>query len=61
MQRTKSGVYEYQLNETVWFTGGGYGHGNGMSQYGAAGMASEGLDYKEILEYYYQVSVISNP
>ena len=58
---TKSGVYEYQLNETVWFTGGGYGHGNGMSQYGAAGMASEGLDYKEILEYYYQVSVISNP
>ena len=31
----------------------GYGHGVGMSQYGAQGMAMEGYDYKEILEYYY--------
>jgi stage II sporulation protein D len=36
--------------------GGGYGHGNGMSQCGAAEMASEGLDYREILEYYYGVA-----
>ncbi|MCD7735749.1 MAG: SpoIID/LytB domain-containing protein [Lachnospiraceae bacterium] len=33
--------------------GGGYGHGNGMSQYGAAQMASEGASFQEILEYYY--------
>jgi len=33
--------------------GGGYGHGNGMSQYGAAQMASEGASYLDILEYYY--------
>jgi stage II sporulation protein D len=32
----------------------GYGHGVGMSQYGANGMAKEGKTYKEILTYYYQ-------
>lgn len=31
----------------------GYGHGVGMSQYGAEGMALEGYDYREILKYYY--------
>lgn len=32
----------------------GYGHGVGMSQYGANSMAKNGSNYKEILEYYYQ-------
>lgn len=32
----------------------GYGHGVGMSQYGANNMAKEGYTYKEILEYYYK-------
>ncbi|MCD8347500.1 MAG: SpoIID/LytB domain-containing protein [Lachnospiraceae bacterium] len=36
--------------------GGGYGHGKGMSQYGAAQMAAEGASYLEILEYYYSGS-----
>ena len=31
----------------------GYGHGVGMSQYGANGMAKEGYNYKEILKHYY--------
>lgn len=31
----------------------GYGHGVGMSQYGANEMAKEGKTYKEILSYYY--------
>ena len=31
----------------------GYGHGVGMSQYGAQGMAKEGYNYKEILSHYY--------
>lgn len=31
----------------------GYGHGVGMSQYGAQGMAKEGYSYQQILEYYY--------
>ncbi len=32
----------------------GYGHGVGMSQYGAQGMAMKGYHYDEILTYYYQ-------
>ncbi|QGG49966.1 stage II sporulation protein D [Lysinibacillus pakistanensis] len=32
----------------------GYGHGVGMSQYGAEAMASEGKNANEILHYYYQ-------
>ncbi len=31
----------------------GYGHGVGMSQWGADGMANEGYNYKEILNHYY--------
>ena len=31
----------------------GYGHGVGMSQYGALGMAKEGYNYIEILKHYY--------
>ena len=31
----------------------GYGHGVGMSQYGANAMAKEGKDYEEILTWYY--------
>lgn len=36
----------------------GYGHGVGMSQYGAEGMAEEGYDYKDILKYYYTGTTI---
>lgn len=36
------------------FAGKGWGHGLGMSQYGAKGMAEEGYSYSEILEYYYK-------
>ncbi|NLY69162.1 MAG: stage II sporulation protein D [Clostridiales bacterium] len=35
------------------FTARGYGHGVGMSQYGAAAMAAEGNSYREILAHYY--------
>lgn len=35
------------------FTSRGYGHGVGMSQYGAAAMAAEGSNYREILAHYY--------
>lgn len=36
------------------FTVKGYGHGVGLSQYGAQGMAQQGSDYKEILQHYYR-------
>ncbi|MEH7224980.1 stage II sporulation protein D [Bacillus sp. JJ1566] len=37
----------------------GNGHGVGMSQYGADGMAKEGKNYKEIVAHYYQGVEIS--
>ncbi|WP_428898386.1 stage II sporulation protein D [Parelusimicrobium proximum] len=43
---------------TVRFTGNGYGHGTGMCQDGAKGMAEKGDDYKKILLHYYPGSKI---
>lgn len=40
-------------------SGGGYGHGIGMSQYGAHGMAEDGMNYKNILTYYFPGTKIS--
>lgn len=36
------------------FTVTGYGHGVGMSQYGASFLAEEGENYRQILRHYYQ-------
>ena len=36
------------------FRGRGYGHGVGMSQWGARQMAATGMKYQDILKYYYQ-------
>lgn len=40
-------------NEEVVIQTIGYGHGVGLSQYGAQGMAQEGYTYQEILKHYY--------
>ena len=37
----------------VTFTGTGWGHGIGMSQWGAQAMGSEGASYVDILSHYY--------
>ena len=42
-----------QVGTNVLIDTKGYGHGVGMSQYGALGMAKEGYNYMQILEYYY--------
>lgn len=44
----------------VVIKGCGYGHGLGMSQYGAYGMANEGHDYLDILNFYYNNVEIVN-
>lgn len=36
------------------FVGTGYGHGVGMSQFGALSLAQQGYDYQYILKYYYK-------
>ena len=35
------------------FHGSGYGHGVGMCQWGARGMALDGTSYRDILAHYY--------
>lgn len=47
----------YTLDEFV-FTVRGYGHGAGLSQYGANEMAKQGADYQEILSWYYPGTTI---
>ena len=40
--------------------GSGYGHGVGLSQWGAKGMADAGFNERQILEYYYKgVRIVS--
>lgn len=43
----------FRNDSEIVFTSSGSGHGVGLSQYGANGMAKEGYDYVEILEHYY--------
>ncbi|HHT37993.1 MAG TPA: stage II sporulation protein D [Mollicutes bacterium] len=57
--RTKLGLRstDFQIQEEgekIIIKTSGFGHGVGMSQYGALGMANEGYKYDEILKYYYQ-------
>jgi stage II sporulation protein D len=40
--------------------GGGWGHGIGMSQYGAYGFAKHGRDYRQILGHYYTGTTIGS-
>lgn len=49
---------EKKQNEFIFVTKGS-GHGVGMSQYGAQGMAKEGYSYIDILKHYYQGIEIS--
>lgn len=51
----RSSDFEIELlGDEVKITMCGYGHGVGMSQYGAQGMALKGYTYEEILKHYYQ-------
>ncbi len=45
-------TWEVQEGKMVFFVTG-YGHGVGLSQYGASAMAAAGADYREILTHYY--------
>lgn len=44
---------EYKIEGTIQFTGRGWGHGVGMSQWQAKAMADNGWTYMQILEYYF--------
>jgi stage II sporulation protein D len=44
----------------LYVKGDGFGHGIGMSQYGAAGYAAHGAAYQQILAHYYTGTTIGN-
>lgn len=51
----RSTDFKIELNNNIVnITTKGYGHGVGMSQYGANGMAKDGFDCYTILKYYYK-------
>lgn len=45
-------------DERFVFRGAGFGHGVGMSQYGAKGFAERGLSHRQILAHYYSGTVL---
>ena len=53
-------AYVYELPVTFVFHGKGFGHGVGMSQWGAQGMALKGAGYPEILAHYYTGTALTN-
>jgi len=44
----------------ILFKGNGYGHGVGLSQWGALEMASQGWNYHDILSHYYPGAILEN-
>ncbi len=46
--------------ETIRVSGRGYGHGIGMSQWGARNLAMQGYAYQQILSHYYQGTTLSH-
>jgi len=51
----KSTLFDVEINrDRIIFTGKGSGHGVGMCQWGAQGMALNGFNHIDILKYYYK-------
>ncbi|QOR66487.1 stage II sporulation protein D [Cytobacillus suaedae] len=51
----RSSDFEWKRNgNNIVISTKGYGHGVGMSQYGANGMAAEGKTHEQIISHYYQ-------
>lgn len=60
--RLPSAYFSWRVKgEKIIFSTRGHGHGVGMCQYGAEGLAREGMDYVRILQYYYQGVEIEIP
>lgn len=54
-----AGIVNQAAPTSVVFSGKGWGHGVGMSQWGAQQMAKEGKSYRDILAFYYDPAQIS--
>jgi stage II sporulation protein D len=51
-------VKEDERLKSITLTGGGYGHGVGMSQNGVKAMADLGKNYEDIIAYFYKGTVL---
>ncbi|MBI3787385.1 MAG: SpoIID/LytB domain-containing protein [Ignavibacteriales bacterium] len=52
--KLKSALFTVDMQDGVFvFSGSGSGHGVGLSQWGAKGMAERGYNYDEILRHFY--------
>ena len=49
-----------EKEDGVKLTGGGYGHGVGMSQNGVKALSDLGYSYEEIIGYYYRGTNLKN-
>ena len=50
----RSTDFDIEINEnSIKFVTRGYGHGVGLSQYGANGMAKQGYNFQDIVKHYY--------
>ena len=60
LEKIENEVLVVSDNKELTFTvnGLGWGHGVGMSQYGAVGMAKAGFGYQEIIEHYFKGTTI---
>ena len=56
--RQAAGASAASVSSTLVIRGGGYGHGIGMSQYGAYGYALHGWSYQQILAHYFTGTAI---
>ncbi|MBE9535993.1 MAG: SpoIID/LytB domain-containing protein [Proteobacteria bacterium] len=53
--KLKSALFDVRTEDDgLVFSGSGSGHGVGLCQWGAKGMAEEGFHYNEILDFYYR-------
>ncbi len=49
-----------KTGDDIIFTGSGFGHGVGLSQWGALEMARQGKNYREILAHFYPGTILKN-
>lgn len=52
-ERSATGLVEVPSSAWIVLRGHGWGHGHGMSQYGAGGAAASGRSWEQILDFYY--------
>jgi stage II sporulation protein D len=58
--KVRSSNFEVKIEDGQFiFKGNGFGHGVGMSQWGAYDMAKNGYKFKEILQFYYPKTIVT--